>query len=750
MNDAHFLDFLRTQLARPGAKLAYFAGYTQAEEAARSARHTLVSQPMDGSAHVVTAANFTELFEQIVVRDGRVGAAPGVLASLPPGVVLHIATPLAAAQWDAIRNHAQPLALSIAPTAQPPAGATRLPAAAPVPAPTPVDLRQWKPAAGLTTVLHTADAHATVHAICARVPQAMLVDVGTDLQSDELLRALRKDAGVYTFATRPMTTHLQRGGLVILRGLESHPDLQQGLAAQLLSHFDTGSVLVVANSKTEGSLLQQVPTQCVDSAELWPHAERIAQALARPGLHAAMVTALRDFARTVDAQFPGDQVLTAEPSTRGFAFISKLAAYHEARGGAATPQSWGHSLADLLRHECGADALRTAHITERAQAQFGPAPQSASHTPAERQAACVRILRQHRALFLQGPPGAGKSFQAQAVAAVLGVTPDRLHTLSVGPATTRAELLGRDLVRGDTLAFEDGPLATWARDNRPGVKLLVVDEANLPRPGFWQFLCTAFHTRPALLVNGESVPLSQDHKIIFTGNDDHVVGRFVHQEMRDWFIAQHFAAYSPAFLREQIILPSLQRLAPGLPAAQAAHLADQALDLHLALGALPGAAALSPRNLEEAVVRALSHSETPAAHALGQAYAGMLTPRERAGLHAWQEIDRGAPRLPAANTPGPNTHGIVWTRSTCELASAVDAFLKTRAWRLAHGHSGVGQVGLLVEGPSGRGKDEVVAQRLQEHGVAHQVINAGMDYTAFSAAIQAAAPGPARWWCSAR
>ena len=746
LDNAHFVDFMRGLVLQHGAsRLAYFAGYTEAEQSARMLRHRLVTWPAHGRVHTVTAQSFVELFEQTVVRPaGHVAMAPGLLTTLPQGQVLHIATPLLEAQWNALLNHPTPLTLSIASTAQPPqALADRLPQAAPPRPTTPVDLRTWVPRPGSATVLHTQDADAAAHALCTRLPRTLRVDVDSDLQADELLQALRKQGGRYHFAARPMAEHLAQGGVVLLRGLEHHVDLQQGLAALLMqptAALASGAV-VVLQSPQASPLLAQVPTQHQDITAPLLQAERIAQALAQPGLDAATVNALLDFARGVQDNAGARHLRKEPPRLWGLAFMRTLAAYHASRMGAATLQSWGHSLADLLRHESGADNLRTADITDLANTAFGRPPQAASNTLAECQATCVRILRHHRAVFLQGPPGAGKSYQAQAVARTLGVTSERLVTLSVGPTTTRADLLGRDAIQGDGIAFEDGPVATWARDTRPGVKLLVVDEANLPAPGFWQFLRGAFDVQPALLIDGTPVPLSADHKIIFTGNDDHVVGRFVHPEIRDCFITQHFAAYTPTFLHEQIALPTLRRLAPQLPAAQLTRLAQQAIDLHRAISHLPEGLALSPRNLEEALVRAahaLSQNNTPTLHALSDAYAGLLAPEARAGLHSWQTLTAAAPPRAPAHTPGPNASGIVWTRSTRALAHTVDAFLDLRAWRQAHAHSAVGQVGLLVQGPSGRGKDEVVAQRLQARGVVHTVLNAGMDYASFAQAIHSA------------
>ena len=153
------------------------------------------------------------------------------------------------------------------------------------------------------------------------------------------------------------------------------------------------------------------------------------------------------------------------------------------------------------------------------------------HIPARQERRLQRLadrIRQHPRVFLQGETGVGKTFMAKAVAGKAGYQ-DCL-VVPLGPDQSREALFGgQQLVsnNGDHCTqFVPGPLLRWA-GNRHDPPLLVLDEANLAPDSVLAPLKRLSCQPPVLDYLGHKYPLTERHRIIYTGNPVHYDGRSV-------------------------------------------------------------------------------------------------------------------------------------------------------------------------------------------------------------------------------
>ncbi|HET6345329.1 MAG TPA: AAA family ATPase, partial [Myxococcota bacterium] len=367
---------------------------------------------------------------------------------------------------------------------------------------------------------------------------------------------------------------------------------------------------------------------------------------------------------------------------------------------------------------------------------------------------CLDILRHRPAVFLQGPPGCGKSFITQDVAKALGATV--YGPLNLGGATRRADTLGSHAMEESGVRFHDGEIARWARDRSVGIKLLIIDEANLTAEGHWRYLLGLLEPEPFLLIDGERVPLDAGHKIIFTGNDDTMAGRHFHAAMRALAVTLRFRDYSAAFLESVILEPQVRDIAPTWSAAQRTAAMGAALTVHGGIRRMFPEVVLSSRNLEECMMRTARALETdPGLHVAAAAaqaaltvYAGALPPEVAPVLRLWVRAHTGVCALPLGATPQTWVRRVLASRprllpipdAPAFLGQVAD-FLDMRGWRAARPKQRYGQVAMLIEGPPGQGETEAVLRLLQASGLVpgdtpeaagqqkYYVVSAGHDFS---------------------
>ncbi|MBA3661873.1 MAG: AAA family ATPase [Gammaproteobacteria bacterium] len=99
-------------------------------------------------------------------------------------------------------------------------------------------------------------------------------------------------------------------------------------------------------------------------------------------------------------------------------------------------------------------------------------------------------------------------------------------------------------------------IIAWLTDTKGGKKVLLLDEANLARPGVWDFLKGLSRDQKNIYYKGRNYPLTEDHKLIVTGNPEHFPGRYYHHFIQNYSETIYFKMPDDSYL-ENIILKNL-------------------------------------------------------------------------------------------------------------------------------------------------------------------------------------------------
>lgn len=333
------------------------------------------------------------------------------------------------------------------------------------------------------------------------------------------------------------------------------------------------------------------------------------------------------------------------------------------------------------------------------------------------------LLSQGNAAFLKGPPGTGKTHQINQLLA------GSAHTINIADEGTPKF---------------DQILAEWARS--PGPATLVIDEANLAGPENLAMLKSVFANR-TIYADGKVYPLRDDHRILFTGNDDSLPGRTSQQVAKESIPTLQHKAIPSTTLRKIFIDPLMDKGGKEFNIERPLKdlISSQILTIHDHLQRAFPERELSPRNLEEFTAQLLSvmsvlkeKSGEPLQHvgpwlaslALN-VYANDVSPEDRDVITVWlrhqlalEISQQELPVLPTNVDLGKTS--LADTPSTMDLAHKISWWLTTQDKRQTFNPKKItlGQAGLLIEGPASRGKDTVVEAILKVHDRPYVHINA--------------------------
>ncbi len=346
----------------------------------------------------------------------------------------------------------------------------------------------------------------------------------------------------------------------------------------------------------------------------------------------------------------------------------------------------------------------------------------------------LRALKRTPGIMLKGWPGTGKSYITEEVAKAMGYKNGEV----VGPITVGSDSKQSDVVvevrteNNQTQVFNQA-VAEWAALPHGG--LLIVDEANLPsQTDFWNFLEGLFAKKPYIWINGEKKFLTERHRVIFTGNQESLVGRKFMDLIENYMVTVNFKPFSSAFMLER----TEKYVASTVTKRD--ELINLIVDLHFFFQRMNPGLELSLRDLQELSARSnltLSADWTTAdvVKLAWSLYKGNFDAQEQLafqyliqekyGVLIAQHDQSRIKRVKEQRGGRYQQARLSLTDSTADLVADVQDFVRMRETRLADTGSLPllqGKRGMIIEGPSGRGKDVTVMQELYEHGFREAVI----------------------------
>ncbi|WBA81030.1 transglutaminase domain-containing protein [Endozoicomonas sp. GU-1] len=250
----------------------------------------------------------------------------------------------------------------------------------------------------------------------------------------------------------------------------------------------------------------------------------------------------------------------------------QLSAITQCHPSEPTPQLQQHLHQQLQRYF--PEQLLTTSLstlaTEWLQASHGHKQQQA-----RRLEQLIAMLDKHKIIELTGPAGTGKSCLAlatgqamqklqhaskhwlvAAIGAQLGQ--QAVTTLTLGPNTTWEYLYGSVTLKKNWLGHLashslPGQLTDWAKSSEPG--LLVINEANLVPQGLLSPLSGLLESPPRLCVNGQTIGLTEKHRVLLTGNPENYPGRHLDPELKSRILNLYYRPLPQSILKEAIIAP---------------------------------------------------------------------------------------------------------------------------------------------------------------------------------------------------
>lgn len=396
----------------------------------------------------------------------------------------------------------------------------------------------------------------------------------------------------------------------------------------------------------------------------------------------------------------------------------------------------------------------------------------------QRDAYCTKILARSVALFLMGPPGAGKSYSALRLKEPLTKLWDKKPSDStvVGPLTLRPDARISDI---------SAELIRWATATT-ACPILLLDEANLLDDAQLNPLRGLFQSQPGLWISGKYYPLDpKRHRLLMTGNRLSAPGRQWGPFMQDHMTVIYFAAMSPEVICAKLLsdnffgaagisdkkeqeplrawlrtaIEGQQRLTPETPLTLRgigeilryyAMLGEKKLHIN----GRPLSKSLKQKNLDQPLARFC--------RAWWEAILQNLTPAQRKAIKIWFEWRHGWQDTPAEI--GSNLKdayakkGISLTASSSEYLTSLLLAFASRQWRVDSASSNkkqnlfVGRQAWVAMAEAGRGKDIMIKLLLEYFGFAdllgnkppkdatkgYYYLNAG-NWSRFSALTQKAA-----------
>lgn len=350
-------------------------------------------------------------------------------------------------------------------------------------------------------------------------------------------------------------------------------------------------------------------------------------------------------------------------------------------------------------------------------------------------------LRHYPFVFLKGQPGVGKSYISHDIAAELGFRRDEIFELVTGANAQESDVLSAHVYDENERRSKSVPkvIEQWARKGG----LLVWDEANLVPENFLQFLSGMTAEEPFIWINGEKLPLTKRHKVIFTGNPETFEGRRFQQLIEEKVITVNFYPFTDAELKKLILE---QNYLPGY-FDDKDNLIDLVLELHRFFERIRPDLGFSLRDIQEFASRIReftvkgSWNQEQVVLIGWNLYGGLFDLEDREAIKALilekygVDIEAGVDEsltytYKVVDWNEELFRGIGWTGESLLMVKRVRDFLKVRQARIESLSKTdyLGKWAMLFEGASGLGKDVLTEKTLQMEG-----LEPGKDYYVWNA-----------------
>ena len=233
-------------------------------------------------------------------------------------------------------------------------------------------------------------------------------------------------------------------------------------------------------------------------------------------------------------------------------------------------------LRQQLRH-CFPEPLSAKSLQALATDWLRASSRNHNQQQPKRLAQLTAMLKQHKIIELVGPSGTGKSCLAEttgqalqkqqyspmdwlAVAIGLQSARQAVKNMTLGPNTTWEDLYGSITLKKDRSGSlvshaVPGQISEWARSSRPS--LLVLNEANLVSHGLLSPLTGLLLSPPRLCANGETIWLTDKHRVLLTGNPESYLGRNLEPALKSRVPRLYYRPLPKSILKQAIIEPLL-------------------------------------------------------------------------------------------------------------------------------------------------------------------------------------------------
>ncbi|MFN0117932.1 MAG: AAA family ATPase [Elusimicrobiota bacterium] len=311
-----------------------------------------------------------------------------------------------------------------------------------------------------------------------------------------------------------------------------------------------------------------------------------------------------------------------------------------------------------------------------------------------------QALAKFNAVVFKGSPGTGKSQKAKEIAKGLDYTINQIFgPVTVGEDLKPSDIIGKYKFENGKTAFKEEEVSRWKNAKRG---ILIVDEANLTHPTFW---------------NSIREYIDSNHQVIFTGNQESLTGR----QFQDYLVNNVVTFYFPPF-SDKVIQDVIESNL-GTDKDRRPELKKQIFRLFKLFEAMGPEKGFSLRNVQELVARVnrLMPSDwdpKEIAFLAWSQFKGVFDADDRRalsyifvrewGINVYNYEKKRAAEMRALVGDQFEKKGITLVDSAALTVADLNSALKMRSDRVNRKTTIQGQRGMIIEGPSGRGKDEVL------------------------------------------